>query len=122
MKKSSQQGMTTLGWILVIAVAGMIVLTGLKVIPMYMEYYQVRSVMDSVVTDTSLDPRSKKELSDAIIKRLLINSIRYIKREHLSIDRENDKTIVSIEYEVRQPYVDQLFIGGNFSYSVVIDR
>ena len=82
----------------------------------------MRSVMDSVVTDTSLDPRSKKELSDAIVKRLLINSIRYIKRENLSFARENDKTTVSIEYEVRKPYVDQLYIGGNFSYSVVIDR
>lgn len=122
MKLSSQNGMTTLGWIIVIAIGGMIVLTGLKIIPMYMEYYQVRSVFDSLVTDTSLDARSKRDLSKAILKRLRINSIRYIKQEDLSFTREDSKTTVSIEYEVRKPYVDQLFIGGSFSYSVVIDR
>ena len=51
MNKHAQKGMTTIGWIIIIAIFSMIVLTGFKILPMYMEYFSVRSVMESVATD-----------------------------------------------------------------------
>lgn len=122
MNKHSQQGLTTIGWLAVIAIFGSIVLTGFKVLPMYLEYFQVKSVMDSVVEDTSIDPKSRADLWRAISKRLVINSIRDMKKEDFSFVRKDGVTIITTDYEVRKPYVAQLFIGGHFTYSVEIRR
>ncbi len=122
MNRHSQQGLTTIGWIVVIAIFGSIVLTGFKILPMYMEYFQVKSVMDSVVEDTSLDPKSRKDLWTAINKRLYINSVRDLKKEDFTFSRKDGVTTITADYEVRKPYIAELFIGANFTYSVEINR
>ena len=122
MNKHAQKGMTTIGWIIIIAIFGMIVLTGFKIFPMYMEYFSVRSVMESVATDEELDVRSKSALWTAINKRLLINRIKILKRENFKFDRAKDKTTISVDYEVREPYIAELFLGAHFTYSVETTR
>jgi len=122
MNKKSQQGLTTIGWLLIIGIFGMIVVTGFKILPMYMEYYQVRTVMESIVTDEEINVRSKRDMSKAISKRLYINQIRDIPKDKFSFTRENDITTITVDYEVRKPYVADLFIGAHFVYSVEIKR
>ena len=122
MKMKSQKGLTTVGWLVVIAICGMIALTVFRIIPMYLEFYQVRSVMDSVVTDTSIDSKSKKDLWEAISKRLYINNVRDMKKENFKFSRKDGKTTIQADYKTRKPYVAQLFIGAHFTYSVEIAR
>jgi hypothetical protein len=122
MNRHSQKGLTTIGWILVIAVFGSIVLTGLKILPMYLDFFNVKTVVDSVANDPSIDPKSKRDLWTAISKRLTINSIRFIKRDDVSFKREEGVTTITIDYEVEKPYIAQLYLGANFIYSVEINR
>jgi len=78
--------------------------------------------LTGVKNDQDLDSKSKRAIWDAVSKRLFINEIYSIKRENVKIVRKKDKTTVTITYEARRPYIGNLFIGGNFSESVVIDR
>ncbi len=107
---------------MVIALFGTIVLTIFKVVPMYLEYMQVKSVMESLVTDTAIDARSKRDLWKAMEKRLLINQAKSVKRENVAFNRADGVTTVTVDYKVEKPYIAQLFIGAHFVYSVEIDR
>lgn len=118
MNQQSQRGLTTISLILIIALGGMILLTFFRVLPMYLDYFQIKSVMESVAGDAAIDPRSKKEIWEALNKRLYVNSIRYMKKENFSFTRNDDVTTINVDYEVRKPYVAELFIGANFVYSV----
>lgn len=122
MNRHSQKGMTTIGWIIVIAIFGSIVLTGLKILPMYLDYFNVKSVVDSVVTDSSLDPKSKRDLWTAISKRLLINQVRGIQRENVSFSRKEGITTIVVDYNVEKPYIAQLYLGAHFTYTAEIKR
>lgn len=122
MNKHSQKGLTTIGWILVIGIFGGIVLTGFKVLPMYMEFFQVKSVMETVANDNSIDPKSKSDLWKSISKNLYINSVRDLKKEDFNFTRKDGVTTITADYEVRKPYVAQLFIGAHFVHSVEINR
>ncbi len=122
MNRHSQKGLTTIGWILVIAIFGSIVLTGLKILPMYLDYFNVKSVVDSVVNDTSIDPKSKRDLWTAISKRLLINQVRGVKRENVSFERKEGITTITVDYTVEKPYIAQLYLVAKFNYSVEINR
>ena len=113
-----QRGMTTIGWIVVIGIFGMITVTAFKIIPLYLEYYQVRSIMENVAANKEVEARSKKSIWGAIRREFLVNQIRDIKRENFKFTRDNDVTKITIDYEVRRAYIAQLFIGGHFTYTV----
>ena len=122
MKRNSQQGMTTIGWIIIIAIFGSIVLTAFKVIPFYLEFFQIRSVLETVAEDRSIDPKSKRDLWTAINKRLLINQSNSLKRENIAFSRKDGVTTMTIDYRVEKPYIAQLFIGAHFVHSQEINR
>ena len=117
-----QQGLSFLGWMAVVAIFGLLIISFFKIFPIYNENFTIQSVLTSVKEDQKIDPKSKRAIWDGIIKRLSVNHILSIKRENVKIERKNGKTTVTITYETRRPYIGNLFIGGNFSESVVIDR
>ena len=117
-----QKGLSSLGWLAAAGIFGILSVGAIKVIPIYMENFTIKSVLESVQEDPRIDPKSKREIWESISKRLYINEVRLIKREHVTMTRKDGKTTITITYESRRPYMGNLFIGGAFSESVVIDR
>jgi Tfp pilus assembly major pilin PilA len=120
--RHAQQGMTTIGLLLVLGIIALIALTAVRVVPIYIENYTIKSVLTSVKDDQKIDAKSKAAIWKSLQKRLYINEVRLIRREHVEITRGNGQTTVTITYESRRPYLGPLFIGGSFAESVVIDR
>jgi hypothetical protein len=117
-----QQGMTTIGLLLLLVVIALFALSAVRIIPIYLENFTIKSVLTAVQDDQRIDAKSKAAIWESLSKRLYINEVRLIKREHVGISRENGQTTVTITYESRRPYIGPLFIGGSFSESVVIAR
>ena len=127
MKKSTnskrrQRGMSSFGWIAVFGIFAILLLFFFKVFPMYYGNLQVKSSLQSLAEDTQLDSKSKRAIWDGLQKRLFINEVRHIRREHVKMERKDGKTTVTVDYEVRDNYIGPLFIGAHFVESVVIDR
>ena len=120
--RNRQNGMTFIGIVMLLVVIAVIALTAVKIIPIYIENYAVKSVLTSIENDHRVDPKSKAAIWESIKKRLYINEVRIIKKEHVSMSRKNGKTTVTIEYESRRPYLGSLFIGGHFVETIVINR
>ena len=120
--RQRQKGMSSVGWIAVAGIFGFLVITFFKVFPMYYENFKLRSALDALRLDESVDAKSKREIWTSLSKRLYINEVRDIQREHVTMERKDGKTTVTVSYELRDDYVGNLFIGGRFVESVVIDR
>ena len=118
-----QKGLSTVGIIAVVGIFGFLVVTFFKVFPMYYDNFKLTSVLEAIQNDSAVDPKSKKAIWESLQKRLYINEVRVIQREHVKMKRSKDgKTTVTVAYEVRDPYIGNLFIGASFVESVVIDR
>ena len=117
-----QRGMSSIGWIAVAGVFGLLVITGLKVFPLYYDNYKLRSSLEALQQDTEVDPKSKRAIWQSLQKRLFINEVRHIQREHVKMSRKDGRTTVTVSYEARNDYIANLFIGGNFTESIVIER
>jgi Tfp pilus assembly major pilin PilA len=120
--RNRQNGMTFIGIVLLLVVIVVIALTAVRIVPIYIENFAVKSVLTSIENDHRVDPKSKAAIWDSIKKRLYINEVRLIKKEHVTMSRKNGKTTVTIEYESRRPYLGPLFIGGHFVETIVINR
>jgi len=121
-RRHRQKGLSGTGWLLVMIIFGFLLVTFFKVFPMYYKNFQVKSVLNSLQEDVVLDVKSKRAIWEAMQKRLFINEVRNIKRENVKMSRKDGKTTVTVDYEIRDSYIGNLFIGAKFSESVVIDR
>ncbi len=119
-----QDGLTAFGMIFVIASFGFFIVTSFKVGPMYMDFYQVQTIVKAVAKDPSINLKSQSDIWTAINKRLRINNIRTLGKKVFTITRDREKkiTTVLIKYEVREKYVAETFIGASFEKSIELLR
>lgn len=117
-----QKGMSTPGLIVIIGIFAFLIITFFKVFPMYYTNYKLISALEALQQDHELDVKSKRAIWESLNKRLYIDEVKIIKRENVKMERRDGKTTVTVSYETRDDYVGNLFIGGTFSESVVIDR
>ena len=117
-----QQGISSPGWLLIASIAGFFILTFFKVYPMYYEHYKISATLNSIQQDPSVDVTSRSDIWDKIQKRLFIDNVQTIKREHVKMARKDGKTTITVSYEARTPYFGNLSLVGSFNQTVVIDR
>jgi len=117
-----QQGLSFVGWMAVVAIFGLLLLSFFKLFPIYNENFTIQAVLSGIAEDEKIDAKSKQAIWGSLKKRLAVNEVYSIKPENVTIERKDGKTTVTITYETRRPYISNLFIGGNFTESVVINR
>ena len=117
-----QQGLSFFGWMAMVAIFGLLFLSFFKVFPIYNENFIIQSVLSGLAEDEKIDFKSKRAIWRSLQKRLAVNQISSIKPENVTIERKDGKTTITISYRTQRPYIGNLFIGGNFTESVVIDR
>jgi S-adenosylmethionine synthetase len=89
---------------------------------MYYGNFKVKSVLEKIQQDSEIDPKSKRAIWESLRKRLYVDEVRVVRREHVTMVRKDGKTTVTVAYETRDVFIGNLFIGATFSDSVVIDR
>ena len=97
-----QHGLSFISWLVILSVAGFLIMVGIKVAPAYIENYAVRSILKSLQNEPFAARKSKGEIRNMILKRLDINSIRDITKDHIFIKRSDGGKKVTIKYEVRR--------------------
>ncbi len=117
-----QKGLSFVGWMAVVAIFGLLLLSFFKVFPIYNENFTIQAVLSGLAEDEKIDVKSKRAIWDSLAKRLAVNEVYTIKPENVTIQRKDGKTTITISYRTQRPYIGNLFIGGNFTESVVINR
>ena len=117
-----QRGLSTVGIIAVVGIFGLLVVTLVKIFPMYYDNFKVNSALEALQKDSAVDPKSKRAIWESLQKRLYINEVRVVTRQHVKMVRKNGKTTITVSYETRDAFIGSLFIGAAFVNSIVIER
>ena len=113
--RNSQRGITLLGFIIVLAVVGLFAYVGMKLFPMYSEYYSVRSAMKGLANEPGIANTEPRKIQDLFFRRLYISYSENVKPEHVKIKRVGAGWQMDVQYEVRKPLVANLDVVGRFS-------
>ncbi len=115
--RSKQGGASFLSWILIAAVVSGIGLFAARVVPAYVDYRTIISLIDALPAD-KVHTMTKGEIREALSKRFLINNIRDLNvNDVVQIDRKRAGTTLELKYEVRQPLVSNIFVVVAFDRS-----
>jgi hypothetical protein len=112
--RRTQSGITLLGFILILAVVGIFVYVGMKVIPMYSEYYSVKQSLKGLSLEPGIENASPDKIRNLFFRRLYVNYSENVKRENVKIQRMEGGWNMTVKYEVRRPLISNLDVVGNF--------
>ena len=111
----SQQGLSILGWLVVLAVVAFFASTAFKVLPHYMDYMSMEKIITSVETDKASDVRTVGEFYNHVSKGMQVNNIRDLNmRDAMQVKVENNEFLVHLKYEKREPLIENLDLVVNF--------
>lgn len=118
MNIKKQDGMTLIGFVIVLGFVIFISFIGMKIAPIYMEYYGVVSAMDGVAKERGSANLSPFDIRVRVLNRLYVSySADNVKEQNIKLVRRNGVHL-RIAYEVRKPVIGNLDVIATFDRSV----
>jgi hypothetical protein len=114
--KRSQRGMTLLSFVIVLAVVGFAAYIGMKLFPMYSEFYSVKQALKRLQNEPGIANQDPSKIKDMLFRNFDISYVDSVKPENVKLERA-ENTVgwkIDVEYEVRKPLVGNLDIVGKF--------
>lgn len=117
MKIHKQRGMSLIGFVVVLSVVIFVSYIGMKIVPLYMEYYSVVTALDGVASERGSARFSQYDLRMKVMNRLYVSYSQNVKETDIHITR-NDGVQLRVAYEVRQNVIGNLDVVAKFDKSV----
>ncbi|QQS52989.1 MAG: DUF4845 domain-containing protein [Candidatus Competibacteraceae bacterium] len=94
-----QRGMTVIGMLLLIIVIAFVALIGMKVVPMYIQMFTVKSSIESIRKEPQLAQMSPIDIQNAIQKRFDIGYVDNITARDLKIRNDRSGRVLDLVYQ-----------------------
>ena len=116
-------GLTLIGFLIVLVVTLFFAYAAMRLIPMYLEYHALTNALSQLEDNPASANMSPPQIKSKI-KRTLWASYadNNIKKEHMRISKTSAGVKVRVAYEVRKPFLGNIDIIGKFDRSVVLRK
>jgi hypothetical protein len=114
-RQSSQAGISVLVFLLILVLFSIAIIMVARVAPMYLEYYNVKTSLESLKNETKAELKTEQQVRLALRRRFNVNDIKSVKPENVRVDVNNKLMLVTLQYEVRTPLFANLSIIAEFS-------
>ncbi len=122
MNHKRQGGITLISFLIVLGVVGFAAFIGMKLFPMYQEYYSVKSSMKGLESEPGIGDMDPSKIQDLFFRRLYINYSENVKPNNVKFERTDGGWLMRVNYEVRRPLVGNLDVVGRFDTTQELTR
>lgn len=120
--KHRQAGITLISFILTLAVAGVFIYVGMKLLPMYNEFFSVKKALASLAAEPGIAQEGTPQIRDKFFKRLYISYSDNVQPAHVKLVRKDAGWLMTVDYEVRRPVIGNLDVVGRFHAEQELSR
>ena len=113
---SRQKGMTTIGWVLIFMLIAVVTLITLKILPIYLDGFAVKSALASLENEHNIGKQSHSKIKQILLKRLDVNMVNDVTKDDIYIDKVKGTITIEVDYEVREN------LAGNLDVVVVFNE
>jgi len=115
-----QKGVTTIGWLIILALIGFFVLLTLRMAPVYMEYYKVASTLNTMEKESGFsNPQEIRRMAE---NRFEISYVSVISNKDLIIKPFGQNYLVRADYEERVHLFFNVYVVMVFDKQVTVKR
>ena len=119
-KPKSQRGLSFSGFILGAFILVLISITGLKLIPAYIQNAEIKKVFTEIAGDPEMQKASSHDIRMSFNRRASIDNITAIKADDIEIEIDSGKPVLSASYAVKVPLVGNMSLYLDFNPSSAI--
>jgi hypothetical protein len=116
-----QRGVTAIGWVLLLIPVGIVFYAGVRLFPMYLNYFNVARSMTQTASERSAT-ESAQDLRFALEKHLDIEGITFPTIKEFTVRRDGPAWVVEIEYEDGAPLMSNISLVAKFQKSVTVGK
>ena len=103
-----QRGATFVSWVFLLALIGFLLMLGIKLFPVYYKGFTTEKIVEDIALEMQGKKPNKKQLWIAIDKRININSVYGVTKDHFVYEKNKDSVEFGLDYEVRIPVIANL--------------
>ncbi len=120
--RTDQRGITMIGFLMVLMVAGFFAYLAMRLFPPYSEYMNVSRALESLKTEPGVASKSPNEIRGLLSRRFDVNYVDSINARDVRVTRSVDGVNVQVRYEVRKPFISNIELLITFDKTVVLRR
>jgi len=115
-----QKGMTAIGWLLVLGLIAFFTLITLRLVPAYLEFGKVTSVLESLKNEPGITAKTRGEIIKMVSKRFDVNDVYDVDPKLVQVKKDKGVLKVSINYERREHLVGNVDVVTTFEKQVEV--
>jgi hypothetical protein len=100
---SRERGLTFISFLMIIGLVGFSALLVLKIGPIFVNNYKIRSSLESLKKEPEIASKSKQDIMALLMKRWEVNSVDYVSKDDVMITKDVSLMKVQITYDVTKP-------------------
>jgi len=116
--KNKQKGMTGISIMALLVLIAFVAIIFLKIMPVYFDSMKVGDVISDMKEERGLGDKSNSEITKMILKRLDVNMVSDVTKEHIIVEKSRDEVLIEVDYEVRKTMFGNLDVVISFNKSV----
>jgi len=116
-----QQGLTLIGFLIVLSLAVFVAFMGMKVVPVYIDHYSVIQAMKGVQKESGIKTATPGKIKDLFFRRLYVSYVDGIEAKDVRVIRANGRTL-QVKYDVQKQMVGNIDILIHFDDSVILGQ
>lgn len=104
-----QRGMSVIGLLLLLVLIGAVALVAMRVIPMYVQYYSIKSTIETVRKE-SVGDMAKEEIQRAIQRRFDIGYVTNVQAKDLNVRNDRQGKVLDLVYQDERELIKGLYV------------
>ena len=114
--RNRQQGVTTIGWLFLLAPFAIVVYAGIRLAPVYLNYMKVVRAIDNAASTAKGGAGDATAIRTAIDRHFEVDMVDFPTIKDIQVRREGGVWVIEAKYEDEAP------LFGNVSLHVLFDK
>ena len=112
-----QRGITFSGFIIGAVLLVFLAITGLKLVPAYMQAEEIKNIFETIAHDPDMQKASTHDIIASFDRRASVDAITAIKSSDIDISSDAGRPVLSASYSVKIPLVGNVSLLLEFNPS-----
>jgi hypothetical protein len=118
--RQRQQGMTFIGLLCILVMAGAIVYAGIRLVPVYLNYMNIVKTLETTATDFKGDNPDPGAIRNALERHWEITTISAVDYKDVEITKDENGVSLHVVYDDSEPYLGNVSLAVHFDKTVKV--
>lgn len=119
--RHQQRGATALGMLTIVAILGLGLYAVIRLVPVYLEYYEIVSAMQKIGKEQPAAETSPDKLRFALNRHWNIEDIKTLDYKDIGIRKVGSTYEMTAEYRAEVPFIGNVSLVADFYKSVTVE-